>query len=132
MDIPYGEPSFEISEMIGKNFLRVTNIEDKILEFLAENSDRYIFYHYQDCCESVTIEDIVGNLSDLEGSPILEAEQSEGETRVDEYGESCTWTFYKFGTIKGHVNVRWYGTSNGYYSESVHLTIIKAKKDEVP
>lgn len=132
MDIPYCEPSFETSEMIGKTFLKVTNIDDRILEFLAENGDRYIFHHYQSCCECVSIEDIVGDLSDLEGSPILEAEESVGEREVDDCGESCKWTFYKFGTIKGHVNVRWYGSSNGYYSESVDMNIIKAKKDGVP
>lgn len=78
------------------------------------------FYHEQDCCEHVAIDQIDGDIYDLVGSPILMAEEVTQEAPSDnDYGDTGTWTFYKFATAKGYVTVRWLGSSNGYYSESV-------------
>ncbi|MCP5781304.1 hypothetical protein NL316_27185, partial [Klebsiella pneumoniae] len=76
-------------------------------------------YYSPDCCANCEIEDVIGDLSDLVGAPILIAEEStNSENRKDDYDDSFTWTFYKFATTKGYVTVRWYGSSNGYYSET--------------
>ena len=115
---------FELSELIGKTIVSVEGVVNGY-NFLLTDTDgsTYKFYHDQDCCESVTIEDINGDLSDLIGSPILISEETtsnenpEGVTK--DYQDSFTWTFYRFATAKGWVIVRWYGESNGYYSESV-------------
>lgn len=38
---------------------------------------------------------------------------------------SETKTFYWFRTEKGEVTIRWYGSSNGYYSESVNFVHVE-------
>lgn len=112
----------DITCLKGETPVSVTISEDKeVMTFILENGNRVEFYHKQDCCESVTIEDVVGNLDDLEGSPLLMAEVATNSN--EDHWKSQTWTYYKFATIKGYVDVRWIGVSNGYYSESVHMAI---------
>lgn len=103
----------------------ITNIEGGVgsdeMIFTTNTNKAFRFKHYQDCCESVCIDDICGDLNDLLNSPIIEAEEVSNmdEPRKLEYCESYTWTFYRFATSKGSVTVKWLGTSNGYYSERV-------------
>ena len=119
----------DIGELLGKTMTKVEQVGDDWLEFCADDGSKYVLLHHSDCCEIVTIEDVIGNLSDLVGAPILMAEEVVSATNPEdikkEYQESFTWTFYKFATVKGYVTVRWYGESNGYYSESVSFEKIK-------
>ena len=91
------------------------------IEFYSDAGD-FVMYHHGECCESVQVEDIAGDIADLIGSPILLAEESSNSEILDGKPAnpySFTWTFYKLATAKGHVTLRWLGSSNGYYSESV-------------
>jgi hypothetical protein len=111
----------DVSDLKGKILTEVKDIGDEIV-FKTIDGETYRMYHQQDCCESVSVESIVGELEDLVGSEILIAEEAVGETPADfedNHYESYTWTFYKFATRKGYVDIRWFGSSNGYYSESV-------------
>jgi hypothetical protein len=117
----YYENYCNVSELKGRVLSEITGgVGSGEIIFVTQDGDRYQMFHQQDCCESVTVEDIVGDLQDLIGEPLLMAEEVEGETQADfEEYESHTWTFYKFATRKGYVDIRWLGSSNGYYSESV-------------
>lgn len=114
-----------VKEMIGKTMTRATGAVDAdTLEFEEAEGTLFRFDHSQNCCEHVRIVDIVGDLTDLVGSPIVEAEEvsSDGHP-APENPDSYTWTFYRFSTVKGTVTVRWLGESNGYYGEGVDFTI---------
>ena len=112
----------DISELIGKTLLKIDKQDDEIT-FFCSSGEAYKLYHSQDCCESVCIEDIVGDLDDLIGASILKASEDTSEVNpegiVKDDQDSFTWTFYNFATTKGYVTIRFYGESNGYYSESV-------------
>jgi len=125
------EPS--ISDLLNKTMVRVEQAEvggEDALVMETDDGMIYTFAHSRDCCESVTIESITGDLSDLVGSPLTMAEESSQDGKEaglafpNEYTpDSSTWTFYKFATIKGYVDVRFLGESNGYYSEGVGLSV---------
>lgn len=115
----------KFEDLLGKTLANVENANNEELVFTLDTGETCKLYHSQNCCETVTIEDIEGDLADLVGVPILQAEEVTHENEnpagieVPEYQESFTWTFYKLATVKGYVTIRWYGESNGYYSESV-------------
>ena len=96
--------------------------------FMRMNDGRILrLYHMHECCESVCVEDITGDLSDLIGSPIQMAEVVSSVAVDDMQDVSEQWTFYKFGTLKGYVTIRFMGESNGYYSTDVNIEFVKTR-----
>lgn len=112
----------------------------KTLEEVVEGGDYIIFYftdgtackseHRQDCCESVGIDRVEGDLANIIGSPILAAsEDFDSDTPPDrEYWDSFTWTNQEITTEKGTVKFIWLGESNGYYGETPYFSITHGKK----
>lgn len=117
----------DFSTLVGKTLVAI-HVGDEEINFLDSEGHKYKMYHQQDCCESVWLEDVNGDWDDLLGNPITVAEERTsyageegdiGEPADNSYiDDSYTWTFYTISTIKGTVDLRWFGTSNGYYSET--------------
>jgi hypothetical protein len=112
----------QFSDLIGKQLTRIDRGEvdnNDALTFYCDDGSVYQMTHSQDCCESVSIEDITGDLDVLTLSPILKAEETSNRSDT-EYGDE-QWTFYHIGTVYHTVTIRWYGSSNGYYSTAVYF-----------
>ncbi len=115
----------DISDLVGMIVTEVEYNNDprndyggSILLTLKTIDKVYDFKHYRDCCETVYFESSDGDLNELVGKLILDAEESTNQ-EADKYGDSTTWTFYKIRTIDDTYTLRFVGASNGYYSESV-------------
>lgn len=120
----------KIEDLVGKTLVEVTRVDDDgyndTLTFITDTGEEYIMTHYQDCCEGVWLEDVAGGeLKDLIGSPILSAskrtsdleEATERESKFVDADQQ--WTFYVISTMYVTLTLRWYGSSNGYYSTDV-------------
>lgn len=122
----YDSQDVEFSSLKGMTITEIETCPNKeYVAFKTSTDEVYVLHHIQDCCECVELEDITGDLSDLLNSEILVAEESSNPGNNSEYGESSTWTFYKIATIKGWVDFRFLGESNGYYSEEVSFLKLK-------
>ena len=134
----------DIKELVGHAFSKTEVNEDStsVTFYGMAGQPLFLMTHRQDCCESVWLAEVVGEWNDLLGTPLFVAEcVSNHENPRDKLNEdddaywdavdSETWTFYKLTTMKGSVTLRWYGTSNGYYSEGVSIIpwLDKEEKD---
>lgn len=111
---------FTINDLVGKTFSKVVVNEYKTDMMFSNDEYWFQFYHQPECCECVSIEEIIGDLNDLIDTPILEAREDVSDVPDDlKRDDTNQWTFYNFRTIKGSVTVRWFGSSNGWYSVAV-------------
>lgn len=118
-----------IEVLLGRTLVSVEGLRegsDRVY-FVCADGTKFVMYHAQDCCENVALEEVIGDLSGLLGHPILVAEESgeDASCKPKQEGEytytpeSATWTFYTLRTVHTTVVLRWWGESNGYYSERV-------------
>lgn len=117
--------NLDFDTLKGKTFSKVEK-DDVSVTFHCEDGSAYVLKHHQDCCESVWLEDVCGDLSDLENSAIVIAHEATPDNKEYDHG---MWTFYHLSTHKGSVTLRFCGTSNGYYSVGVSLDYDDSNKN---
>jgi hypothetical protein len=122
-----------MEELNGKIISKIEgfHVDSEELTITLTDGTRILFYHYQACCEGVSIEDVNGNPDNHIGAKLygIDVKSNSNSINPNVEGESFTWTFYTIKTSKGYLDVRWLGNSNGYYGEEVDYIIIKP--DEV-
>ncbi len=163
IDYSWSNKTVPFESIKGLTFSKVENNDNDEIVFYCTDGRIFRQVYHPDCCASCSVEEVIGDLSDLENTPILLAEEvtsSEPDTetllnRTRDYEEevadyikqgrepyydsleaylegrheSETWTFYKVSTIKGSVTIRWYGSSNGYYSETASFEEVINEKE---
>lgn len=118
--------------IIGKT-IKSFNLNDNKTEliFISEDDKIYkMFYHNMGNSECV-LEDIVGDLNDLVGMPILKAYKTieNGKSKINKFFNDWElWTFYNFSTIKGTITLKWVDIDDYYYSVEVQFEEIKNKR----
>jgi hypothetical protein len=116
----------EIEEIKDHKILFVSLTRDAFGQdnlFIRTDKKFFCMRHSQDCCEEVHLIDGFDDLRGLVGSTIISLTKVTNKTDpIPENvyaNDSHLWTFYKIATLKGFATLRWFGSSNGYYSEEV-------------
>jgi len=96
------------------------------VEITIQGDRKFVLFHNQDCCETVRIKRVTGNIEDVIGSSVLEAietiwpqDEYPPDAEKEKYDDSFSYTDFALRTHNGTMKIRWRGDSNGYYSESV-------------
>jgi hypothetical protein len=112
---------FTYDMLIGKVVSRIERlVQSDEVHFYLDSGEVLRMWHYQACCEEVVLESVDTELSEVEGT-IKRFEETTLEVSSDEQWTSAT--FYNITIGSTMFNMRWYGSSNGYYSESVDLNL---------
>lgn len=94
---------------------------DILVWFITDQNTGVALGHIQECCEEVKLVEYHGDLEDLIGYPILQADCSCSVLPdTDEYSFN-TARFYKFATVKGYVTFRFMSSTSGAYSDAVQM-----------
>lgn len=112
-------PNTALDSLLGQTFSKV-HVSDDAVHFYIEGKLKFKMCHVQECCESVYLGDITGDLDDLVGSPILDAKETYSYSK--EVGECY---FYDIRTLKGSVTFRFMHEYAAMYSSKASLIFVK-------
>lgn len=124
-----------IQEIVGKVLIKIEGLvvnSEKVVLYFNDNTQME-FEHKQDCCEEVYLLDYICDPTLIKPTVVLSAEERTSNniscpvTCLGKRDDSNTWTFYTINTTTGEIFMRWYGSSNGYYSEEVHYKLIQSQ-----
>ena len=114
-------------DLEGKTITKIEGLKVGSYEVTFYCSDGSVYKMYPDDDSflygnaiDISIDDICGDVNCLIGNKIVKAEvrRSEkkgGHIRDNIWADPEVWTFYTLATV----DIKWYGTHNGYYSAEV-------------
>lgn len=64
--------------MVGKTIVRASDVKPgaTAILFLMSDGSAYGFHHDRHCCEHVSVVDVCGDIADLIGRPLVQAEEA--------------------------------------------------------
>ena len=91
-------------------------------EVSRNHGDSFFAYleHEQGCCEDVYLESVDSTIGP-DDLPVLVYSASEEYVQKDTEEGSETSSWYKIQTDKGYLTARFFGSGNGFYSETAEL-----------
>lgn len=97
--------------------------------FTTQSGKQILVHHWQQCCEEVKLAGIDGDIYSLVGWVARDISE---ETEEGKSGDG-TWTktvlTFRVGGLA--VVTRWFGESNGYYSENVDFSLVVGERLQV-
>ena len=114
----------DFSILTGKVLTKIDE-QGEAIYFHCADGQVYSSVHMQDCCESVHVYEIRGDIQAVLESPVLFAcEDWPGTVILGIKYDPCdsyTWTRQRIETKRGYVEFIWLGESNGYYGETPYF-----------
>lgn len=117
------------NELVGEVLTHIDeNADNGEILLTTESGRQFKIYHYQDCCESVYIEGTDGDWNQLLNKKLIavDCDYEDGGDK-EAYDSSSTRTIFTFKVNDATVINKWFGSSNGYYSETASLEEITKK-----